>query len=177
MTLHFDLNQEDYLQYNYYLHEVSPAVKRAKIIYGIFPVIMLGSTFYIHGLRISEYGSFEYVTIILSLFFISRILFYKAYLRLQVSRILKRDPNRFQNGERTLTLETSKLTLSTADTKTELAWSSFTKLGENKAYIFLFINTRQAVIIPKKIFLLDQELYNVQSFIENRLNQQKTATL
>lgn len=177
MTLHFELTQEDYLQYNYYYHTISPAAKRVRILNIFFPVFMLGCLLYLHGFDISDFGAFEYFLVLLSLFYISRILFYKAYLRLQIGRILKKDPNRFRTGPRELILDATKLTLVTSDTRNEMSWSSFTMLKENKEYLFLFLNGRQAIIIPKRIFLLEQELYDVQSFISEKLTLHKNDAL
>jgi len=65
------------------------------------------------------------------------------------------------------------LTVKTTLTDVEYKWAAFKALKENKAYFFLLTSEVSAIVIPKRIFLLQQEEYDVKSFIERKLAENK----
>jgi hypothetical protein len=76
-------------------------------------------------------------------------------------------------GQRIITISESVLSVKTVNTETNYNWNSFSRFGETDTHFFLFTTRIQAVIIPKRIFLLSQEEHDIKSFIERKLAEQK----
>lgn len=78
-------------------------------------------------------------------------------------------------GERTLIFEEEQLKVITPNSETSIKWKSgFEYLRETPKQLLLYTAINQAILIPKRIFLLDQELFEVKSFIASRLSSERT---
>lgn len=111
--------------------------------------------------------------------FVALMVFYAVlrtnwYYRLASKRKYNRIEYASWYGDRTLTFSESSLFTKTATAETHYNWDSFTKFGETNHYFFLFISKIQAVVIPKRIFLLPQEEHDIKSFIERKLSEHKS---
>ena len=94
----------------------------------------------------------------------------------RVERLWKSGKNPDMVGARTLVFEEEKLKVITPTSETNINWKNgFEYLRETPKHLLLFTAVNQAILIPKRIFLLDQELFEVRDFIESHLPPEKNT--
>ena len=170
VSLKYTITKEDYVNYYTYVEWDAPANrKKRNIYYGrqIVPIILFILAFYYTGL-FQRNGNF--------ILLIAGFLVLTMFLSVTGARtrIMKRaeqiadDPG---NGslflESTLTASESGFSLKDEMTETKYQWKAFTKKLESKNYYFLFLNSIQALIVPKRIFTNNEQ----QSQFEKLLGQ------
>jgi hypothetical protein len=112
--------------------------------------------------------------LVCSLYFVLVLVFQSKWLLTYKCRqLVNSGKNAGLLGERTLTFDESELNVVTVFYDCKYKWEGFEHLKESKQHLFLFTSVNQAIIIPKRIFLLAQEEHDVKSFIERKLSEQK----
>jgi len=77
-------------------------------------------------------------------------------------------------GDIEIMLDEQKVSAASDHKNGECKWSDFKFYIDDKKHFFLYHNENSGLIIPKRIFLLDQEQYDVKSFIERKLAENKS---
>lgn len=167
MTLTFELTKEDFVDYNVFI------VKRNKL-----KSITTNVTIAFLILFPSLFDFYHWSTLLY--FYIAAVLIYSILhgtsrngIRKRTEKYLISGRNAGLLGIRTVIFKEEHFILNNEFVYAELKWNSFEKIQESKDSIFLFQLVNQAIIIPKRIFLLPQEEYDVKSFIERKLAEQK----
>jgi len=173
IVISYQLEEWDYAALTHYFMK-----KRRKR--SFFSIIMVSALcLYMIALKIMEGGSswLDFMTfpVLFPLLYVAFILLFwsKWNTRSRVRRLLNSGRNAGALGERKLTFSESGLMIETAFEETKYRWTAFEYLKEDKDHLFLFRTVQQAIIIPKRIFLLDQEQFEVRSFMERKLPVQE----
>lgn len=77
-------------------------------------------------------------------------------------------------GNKTITLTEQFLLFESKYSESKMKWGGFQYLQESEKHYYLFLAANNAIIIPKRAFLLPQEEYDVKSFIERKLAEHKS---
>jgi hypothetical protein len=174
MTIKFEQTIDDLIAFGFYNRRKKTIIKKA---IAMVPVIML----LIILIVAMYYYVFLQKLIIFDASGIALIVFLSAYAFMKTKWFCRwywkykygKEGYASWFGERALTFSESSLFGKTSKTETSYNWESFVEFGESKEYLFLFVTSLQAIIIPKRIFLLPQEEHDVRSFIERKLAEQK----
>ncbi|KAA5533195.1 hypothetical protein F0919_11650 [Taibaiella lutea] len=177
MTIRFELTIDDLIAFGFYNRKNGSRIKKA---ISLLPVIMLliiliATLYYYFFLQ--ELIVFDTSNIALIIFLLAYTLsktkwFYSWYWKYKYGK--KEYASWF--GERILTFSETSLFAKTSRAETSYNWNSFVKFGESKEYFFLFVSNLQAIIIPKKVFLLSQEQYDIKLFIERKLTENNSKS-
>lgn len=177
MTLHYDLNFNDYLEFNYYYLWARPERRFYRIANSALPLfVLLLLMYFFKGLNFDSYGPGELAFLILGilLFFLMPYIVKENYKN-SVRRLLESGKNKTLLGSKSIILEDDKLTEVTAFSSSTLTWTAFECLKENKEYFFLFQNSNQAIIIPKRVLATDVEAESLRHFISSRLENEHAS--
>lgn len=90
----------------------------------------------------------------------------KPSIRNKVRNMLKDPRNSNLLNKTDLIIDASGITATDSVSKLHYRWNAITRKNESSDYIFLFLNSAQALIIPKKLLLPDQ-----LKLLETLLNQ------
>lgn len=155
VTLQYAITKQDYANYYAYVVWDAPANRKKRLIYyakQLVPVLIFLLAFFYTGL-FDRPGKF--------IFLIAGVLFITTFLSLlgvrnnimrQAERIADDPDNASIFADFTLTVTDAGITLKNDSLETKFQWTAFLKKLESKNYYFLFHNSIQAVIIPKRVF-------------------------
>lgn len=154
MTIQYDLTKDDYISFNMHHIKNSKTLKRSlyiqqyvlSLIYIIIPFILI-----------------EVTTIPLIFWLIPFIVIYilwialypryfKGYIKRNIEKMLDEGDNKSIFGPVSLSLEESGIIETTKAGESKANWSSIERIEENKDYIFIYINSVSASIIPVRAF-------------------------
>jgi hypothetical protein len=174
MTIKFDMTIDDFIAFGFYNRSKRSLVKK---VIALVPAIMLLMIlmftayyyFFLQELIISGSSGIALIVFLSAYTFMRTKWFYSWYWKYKYGK----EGYASWFGDRILTFSESSLFAKTPKAETNYNWSSFATFGESREYFFLFVTNLQAIIIPKRVFLLSQEEYDVKSFIERKLAEQK----
>jgi hypothetical protein len=92
----------------------------------------------------------------------------KGYSK-SVRRLLDSGKNLTLLGSKSMVFNNDKVIEVTEHSTSTILWSAFERLTENKEYFFLFQNTNQAIIIPKRVLATNTEVEYLRLFIKDQL--------
>jgi hypothetical protein len=156
ITLEYTLTEREYKEFNYYTGWLAPERKSFRIRYYIINMIiytaLLGLFFLTNGPR--------YVDLTFILLFIAFGFLFFFYLRYRVRSHYNRQVNRMirESGQDkvlpklTLTFSESGINGSTSTNEVKYFWKSITHSTTTATAFYLFLNSRQAIIVPKRVF-------------------------
>lgn len=158
MRLDYELNKQDYLNFNIYHSENSETIKhnlKKQIIIPPIAYIVIGLALSL----VTEAGFiFLIAFVICSVFW---VVFYPAYFK----RVVKRNINKMLSEGKNTSLE-YKISLSLDDAgiksvsekgESSIKWEGIERLSESNEYYFLYITSVSAAIVPKRVFVTDDE--------------------
>ena len=163
VSLHFKLTKEDYV--NFYTYVMWDAgylrKKRAKnILKQLAIVSVFIGVLYFSG--VFRYLSSITLTIILLMFATSVIPLFTGRSSANEEAVQIVD-TKLLSGDDGVHVKTS-------DAETKYTWKAIIKKTETDAYYFLFINTIQAIIIPKRVFANNDEKAEFQKLLLRNLS-------
>jgi hypothetical protein len=155
MIIEYNLTKEDLFKFNFYVGWTSPEKKNHRIKYYLksilWPVLVVLLVLTTANKKLS-------VDIILSCIafglFVGLISTYVSIHSLYRRRIEKfiDDPNNSNLfGRNWLVLDDSGITSKDEHSETHYRWNAITKKSETKDYFYLFLNSANAIVIPKTI--------------------------
>jgi hypothetical protein len=177
-TLHFELTFKDYLEFNYYYLWTRPERLGYRITNSLLPLcVLLLLMYFSKGLNFELYGFGELVFLCLGilLFFLMPYFVKKGYSN-SIRRLLDSGRNLTLLGSKSVVFDNDKVTEVTECSTSTILWSAFECFKENNEYFFLFQNTNQAIIIPKRAIATDIEVENLKLFIKSQLEVANNST-
>ena len=161
LSLQYSISKEDYVNYYTYVTWDAPENKKKRISYYIrqlVPIIFFVAAFYYTG--IFERNS-KIILIVLGFIFLTLFLSLINVRSNAVKRAEKiaGDPGNssiFQ--EVFLTISETGILAKGGTTETKYQWKAFIKKQESGTYYFLFTSSIQALIIPKRIFAVEEKI-------------------
>ena len=151
LTIQFENNLEDVIQYNLYLHKKRKFARKRMILFG-FVVLMMGISMF------SQFrsGVPDIRTIAMLLPLILVILAYPFLIKFGIKRNVK---NVFQNGKnpgmrgiQTLTLNNDHIFRSNECMELKLKWNAVETVEKSGDYVYITYSTLGAHIIPSRHF-------------------------
>jgi hypothetical protein len=173
MKISFDQTVKDFAAFSHYHYSRNWAFKLVRL---LFPTIFLcGSAIIIffwakgEDMRDMNFSGLAIMGM-LSVYFLVR--FSKTGFAKRIERFVKKKGNEHYVGPREIEFNDEQIMLHTKLSDFKFSWQAVSAMKETKEYLFLYVASNQGIIIPKRIFLLDQELHDVKSFIERKLSEQ-----
>lgn len=151
MTLHYEFTFDDWVEFNRYHLRHSPAHQRMRLIVRLIfiPVaLVFAGLQWMHGDEVlSLLIAFAIVAVLW--FFLYPILFDRRVLR-SLKRILNEGNNKGLLGPHTFTTSTDGYRVIYPGGEAFHKWSSVEKLASTEAYIFIYVSSLQATVIPRR---------------------------
>ena len=173
VSLHYKLTKEDYV--NFYTYVMWDAgylrKKRAKnILKQLAIVSVFIGVLYFSG--VFRYLSSITLTIILLMFATSVIPLFtgRSSANKEAVQIADDPDNHAIFADTKLLSGDDGVHIKTSDAETKYTWKAIIKKTETDAYYFLFINTIQAIIIPKRVFGNNDEKAEFQKLLLRNLS-------
>ena len=154
MELTFKLTEEDYINYNVAHSKTSPSMKRSILIQRIMgPVIFVITPFII--VQFSDIPLW-YWLIVFGLSSITWFIYYPKYAMWEITRRIKKmlaegnNENLF--NERILVLTDEGITETSSIGETKISWVKIERLEETEDYLYIYVSSVSAHIVPKRVF-------------------------
>jgi hypothetical protein len=178
MTLEYVLTAEDFTEYYYYTRSnlrkarlLIPGFLIAAIIVFLFITLFSkNETLKQDITRTIKWQHILFCLVYISIAFITRT---KWYFKIWTKNIMKKGDNQDLLGKQRLILSEESIELANVFAQTKYSWNSIEKLVVDEKTLFMLQHGNSVLIIPKNIFLLQQELHDVQSLIERKLSEHK----
>lgn len=172
MELEFELTEEDYINYNIAHSQKSPSIKRSILIQRIFgPIIFMGAPFFI--IKFSDIPLWYWITI----FGISSVvwlIYYPKYanweIKRRVKKMLKEGNNENLFNRRKLALTGLGITEVSEIGESNINWDKIVSIEETTEYIYIYISSVSAHIVPKRVFKDTNEQKRFTDEISERIN-------
>jgi len=177
MTVEYERTIEDIIEFNLFHMSHSPSIRRRTLItqiivalFGFIGVLAFAYIF-IREARVLTY--FDYIgALIGSVVGIAVI----PYLnRVEVIRGLRKASSEGDNsailGHQTITLTSESISIKTQGTESKFNWSSIVRIMQNDKYVFLYISSINAIVIPIKAFSSDKSLQEFLNIINVNRDQ------
>jgi YcxB-like protein len=151
MEIEYTLTPEDVKAFSRYHHRTSSLTRRSiqmRIMWGMLASAMLVCTFY------RMMGG--WTLIIVALFWLLYLLTYPSLIQMNINayvkRIQKEGKNKAVWNKHRLTINAEELIEKSEVEETHLRWTGIERLAENSDYIFIYVTTVSAHVIPKRYF-------------------------
>ncbi len=169
MTYTFNQSEEDYIRLNLYYFWYDKRRKTFRRgIYLLIPIVWVVVSALVNRgfiFRMTDYIAFAILAF--GIPFMPR--FYRWCMRYKIKLQLKKSDNRNLTGEREVTLLEDKIVLKGSFTYSEIKWKSLEKFIEHDDYLYLFIAINHAIILPKRVFVNQEEERQTIEFIKSKM--------
>lgn len=173
MRIVYSLTEQDYLEFNLYHFKHSPSMRRSLNLqrYGI-PLFILAFSFLIDKFDEIPLWAWLITSIIIALLW---VIYYPKYFKNQiiksVTKMVREGKNSNLLGRHALELSEYGLTEITENSETKTGWSGIAKFVYNTDYLYIYINSIAAHIIPTSAFESamhkDEFVYIIEKNIKN----------
>lgn len=172
MRLEFELTQEDYINYHIAYSKKSPSIRRSIMIQRMFgPAIFIIAPFIV--IKFSEIPLWYWI-IIFGITSIAWFIFFPKYsnwdMKRRLKKMLKEGSNENLFNTRSVTLTESGITEASSIGQSKINWDKIVSLEETDDYIYIYISSVSAHIIPKRVF---ENITEQRFFIEEISKQIK----
>lgn len=154
MNINYDLTKEDYIEYNLHFISTSQSMKKSIFIQRyIISLIFLVSPFI--AVKITN-APLTYWIVVFIVVYVLWVAFYVRFLKRSVKKRIEKlvaegkNTNIFGNHSLTLTEEGIIETSSSGEAKTN--WSAVEKVYDTEKYLYIYISSINAYIIPVRAF-------------------------
>lgn len=159
MEIKFKLREEDYINFNIDHAKKSASLKKNLMLQRVMgPIIFLAFPFLIK--KQTEIPMWYWITIF-SITSIVWFVFYPRYfnwrMKKSVRKMLKEGSNKNLFSERKIKILETGILETTSIGETNLKWDQIDKIEETDDYIYIYISSISAHIIPKRIFKNENE--------------------
>ncbi|MEO8770165.1 MAG: YcxB family protein [Ferruginibacter sp.] len=172
VSLKYAITKEDYSNYYTYVMWDAPGNKKKRLYYygkQVLPIILLLFAFYYTGfLQRSD----KFILIVTGFLVATTLL---SFLGVRTATMRQADKVAEDPGNSSIFLEHMVTVSDTGiNIKDELKevrfqWAAITKKLESKNYYFLFHNSIQAIIIPKRVFISQDEKLQFEKILSQHL--------
>lgn len=180
MSYHFkySLTEDDFAEFNAYTTWYAPWQKKSRFNYmlrfALYSILSYSATIIIlRQLDVSAKSNFSFLislsVVILILFgFFS---FYQApfSIKNKARKFINKEENKHILNETDLEITDDGIISSDKESQVQLKWGSITKYVVTKEYFYLYTNSVQAQVIPKKLFSSQQEINEFDKFLTEKI--------
>ncbi len=172
MKLKYSLTKDDFINFNLnYMHNSNSLKKTLFINRFIVPLIFLIIPFLLYDIADMEFIIFMITFILLFILWIS---FYNKFVdninRKRLNKILNENNPNDLLGERVLEIIGDKIKITNSSGENIIRVNSIKKIIENDNYIFVYINSITAIIVPLMTFRSDEEKDTFKNLLSYHLN-------
>jgi hypothetical protein len=164
VNIEFERTSNDLVEFNIYHIANSPIIKKQIL----FSQIIGGLSTALIFLFIA-YSSTQSVSIGViigsllagALAFVGFLYFYRAINLWQVKRMLREGNNKALLGRHAVTLSADGIFYKMEESESKMSWNSVDRVAQNGSYIFVYMGSVNALVIPKNTFasISDQEKF------------------
>lgn len=180
MQYHFrySLSIDDFAEYNAYTVWFAPWQKKYRLLYmarlTLYTVVAYTAIMIIlHKLNPPQKEDFSFLLILSSiiLFIVVFASYYQTpfFLKNKARKFIMREENKHILNEIELEINENGFINNDKKSKTQQLWSSIIRYAETKDYFFLYTNSIQAQIIPKKLFTSQREIEEFDKFLTEKI--------
>lgn len=177
MKRDFVLTTEDYIDFNLFIYNTSPPLKRKRIIQTIvFPIIYLLIPVFLKIYRGTPYSQSYPIFIIASILW---VIFYpivtKYGVKKNVKRIVEHTEKNDQKmtGEYSVELEDTGVAIVNEVGRVDMKWENISELKEDDERIYIFVDQFTAYIIKKDAFTSKEEENTFKNTVINNVEKTK----
>jgi hypothetical protein len=155
MNVEYERTFDDLIEFNLYHIAHSPSLRKqilmTRVFYFLLMTITSGSVVYLVG---RESNPLPYILCILAgvVTFIVYPVFERRSMTGRLKKVLAEGDNKAILGPQMISLTPEGLFCKTPASEEKLNWSIIDKVAQNEKYIFLYISSTNAFMIPKKAF-------------------------
>lgn len=174
----YSLTEDDFAEANVYTSWSATWLKKARLIFVVksifYGAMGMGATFFIFD-KIGIIKKYSTVELIIAssviLVFSTAFTYYQAPLgiRSKSKKLLIKEENRHILDEGELFINDDKIISIDSRNMTDYKWESIVKYASTKEYFFLYINSIQALIVPKRIFISQVEIDGFDNFLTQKI--------
>lgn len=169
MNIHYQLTEEDFIQFNLFHLQNSKVGKRSlRLQQFISPVIFIGAAF-----LLSMYSNLSFIPLLIGfgLVSIGWMLFFPKYyvslIRRNVRKMFREGRNDGLLGERQMILSDEGIVDRSKNGETTLTWRAIEKMAEDETHIYLYNSSVSAYILPKRDL---SELTEVKAYLYTQIS-------
>jgi YcxB-like protein len=173
LTLHYTITKEDYVSYYTYMYWDEPSRKRKRINnilkqVGIFSLVVSILFFSKVNIFINIFSLPVFVILLISTFL--PLLTGRSLMVKQANGLADNPDNESIFKEVMLNANDEKLFVKSTLIEAVYNWKAFIKKTETEKYYYLFQNSMQAIIIPKRAFINNEEKIAFDKILSRNLS-------
>jgi len=173
ISIKYSITKEDYINYYTFVMWDAPEKKKSRLKYYLrqagINILVIAVLFYTDIFQYNKLYLYIYLAILL-VATILQILSARTNVRKQAEKIAASENNRSIFLETHSDISEAGITLKDEVSETNFQWRAFVKKQENDEYYFLFTNSIQAIIFPKRIFKSAEEKSQFQKLLSQQLS-------
>ena len=176
--LKFNLTVEEYQDFAAYSSWHAPWQKTNRLKFWVrtffYSAITMAATLIILSkINPPKYNHNEILIIIsiIMLAIVTAFSFYRAPYRVRekAAKLIAKDENFKLLAEREMELSETELNIDNLESRSSLKWSSIVRYSVTTKYFFLYINSEQGYIIPKRLFKNQGEIDEFDNFLTQKI--------
>jgi uncharacterized membrane protein len=180
MEYHFKYNitVDDFAEYNAYTAWYAPWLKKARFSYFLrtffYSAITMTATFIVlNKIRSTRQNNYTFLAIlgITLLLILTLIAYHQAPygIKNKARKLVLKDENSHILNETELTINNSGILNNDNVSSVHQKWSSVVRYAITKDYFYLYTNSIQAQIVPKRLFTSQKEIEEFENFLTGKI--------
>ncbi|MDF2988016.1 MAG: hypothetical protein K0R50_3526 [Eubacterium sp.] len=172
MEIEFDLNKQDYIDFNIFHAMNSDTVKKSLVIQRyLAPIIFLIVPFLIAGLADLPLIYWMCVFIVIgAVWIIFYPKYFKAMILKRVAKILDEGKNEDLWGKHRVIVNEEGLLEQSKNGENKINWNGVERIVSLNQHFFIYISSVSACIIPKRAFKTNEDTVMFYEFITKHIN-------
>ena len=171
MRFEFDLNKQDYIDFNICHIKNSETLRKSLLFQQYIPaVVYLVLPFIL--VNVTDIPLWLWLTVFV-LAAILWVVFYPKYLISstikRISKMVNEGKNKDMLGKHCLTFNDEGIIETSKNGESKISWSGIEEIKETDKHFFIYISSIMAYIVPKRVFKTDGEKDEFLNFIKNKL--------
>jgi len=173
MTIEYELTEQEFLDYNYYVNWQSPDMRSIRVrryLFSVISFLVLGSLIlYVQGGDL--FSPFNIILLLSGAVIIALLIMFRLRPAFDKNarRLLEKNGIDTILGTTALTITEACVTASKKNTDTRFEWNAFKQYRIVNNCYYLFINTRQAIVIPFRAFNSNDQRKTFEELLERYL--------
>lgn len=173
MIIKYTLTKDDYVNYYTYMGWDAPDQKKKKIRYYLRQLMINGVfiavIFYSDLFRFKPMLLYVYAGILI-LIVTTQIFTARSNIAKQAEKFTENENNQSIFSEKIIEIDDSGIAAKDLYAESKYQWQAFIRKEENEHYYFLFLNSLQALIIPKRAFKQPEEKIKFEKLLTHHLS-------
>ena len=176
MNLEFERTEEDLVEFNLFHYDNSPSIRKQVFAVQILLTILIFGAVASTFVRYAPISSLILGGIFGGLTYIVVPYMYKRSIVKQVRKMLKEGSNISLLGHHEMRLSSDGINYKMVASETKLNWSSVERVVENDKYIYMYIGSMQALVIPKNVFVSSNHQKEFLDLVNSNMGQELKAS-